>query len=200
MGEADVGALLPPREDHHVGVRKDSDAAANDYSRTHASAQFNSRAGRGRRGAAPVAPISPMATTLCARSAQMRPRSTSRSKVETCASLACCAAPRRRATRCCGVSGAAASVGLAGGVRVKACGPVAVKRVASATERGGAIVRGVRGVGGCVVVRGEFYIRRGWRWWSGGVTAVDVKGRRARLVGSGVDRTRRRESRIGNSG
>lgn len=85
----------------------------------------------------PVAPINPIATTLCALSAQILPRSTMRSNVLIWSSFACFATPRSRATRCCGVSPVAPA---AGGARVNACGPVAVNRVASATERGGAIV------------------------------------------------------------
>lgn len=174
-----VGALLSPGEDDHVGVCEDGDAAANNYPHVFMHS-FNSfvdlidSSGGGGGGVLPVAPISPIATTRWARSAQMRPRSTMRSKVETWASLAWLAAPRRRATRCWGVSVGAAGAG-AGEVRVKACGPVAVKRVASATERGGGIGRCGGGVGVWVCGGGaEAEAEGGWfyggRWGDGKLT------------------------------
>lgn len=100
-----------------------------------------------------VAAMRPTAVMRCARSAQMRPRSMSRSlKVPTCAeAFARREASRRRATRCWAVS-----AGVEPEEGVKAWGPVGVKRVASAMERG-AMVRvgwGAGEVNGSSVVVG----------------------------------------------
>lgn len=79
----------------------------------------------------PVAAINPTAVTLCAASAILLPLSINRSTAVPAAFFAFSsfAAALNRATRSAGVSFDV----------VKACGPVGVNRVASATERGGIV-------------------------------------------------------------
>lgn len=76
---------------------------------------------------------------LCARSAHTLPRATTLSNFDSCANFAFRAAARNLATFSCGVSpvgGNVAETVDAGEGLEEAYGPVAVKRVASAAERG----------------------------------------------------------------
>jgi len=144
----DPGGLFAAVLVHHVADAEDGDAGGDDCSAhvSHNPTDITSvpatRPGHlmgNLWGFLPLVAINAVAVILCARSAHTRPRDTTRSHVLSWLIFARRDASRSRATFCAGVSfgGGAAPRSIVVAVVLEcACGPVAVKRVASAGERG----------------------------------------------------------------